>query len=149
MHSSPLLWQQPVCVSPAGLLVQMFEMARVMNYRTELPAAETSLARVFVSHSLQCLLWQDQRPLSPGLKGKHLQSCWTVQSCSINVPLSALVVRNVWAARGKTWTVKVRGGNPLSALKPHQTSQCVGLLNILPTASWPADLLFKSKPISE
>lgn len=28
-----------VCVSLAGLVVQMFEMARVMNYRTEFPAA--------------------------------------------------------------------------------------------------------------
>lgn len=108
MHLLPLAWQQPVCVSLAGLVVQMFEMARVMNYGSELPAAQTSLATVFFSHSHQCLLWPDQRPLSPGLKGKHLQSCWTVLSCSINVTLSALVVRYFWAGEGRTQTIKVR-----------------------------------------
>ena len=108
MHLPPLAWQQPVCVSLAGLAVQMFEMAWVMNYGTELPAASTSLATVFFSHSHQCLPQPDQRPSSPGLKGKHLQSCWTVLSCSINVTLSALVVGYFWARGGRTQTIKVR-----------------------------------------
>lgn len=140
MHPLPLAWQQPVCVSLAWLAVQMFEMARVMNYGTECPAAPTSLATVFFSHSHQRLPRPDQRPPSPGLKGKHLQSCWTVLSCSINVTLSALVVRYFWAGGGRTQTLKTEEKIPLSVLKP-PTQQCVGLLNILLTASWPADLL--------
>lgn len=107
-HLLPLARQQPVCVSLAGVVVQMFELARVMNYGAELPVAETSLATVFFSHSHQCLLWPDQRLQSPGLKGKHLQSCWTVPSCSINVTLSALVVRYFWAGGGRTQTINVR-----------------------------------------
>lgn len=126
MHLLPLARQQPVCVSPARLAVQMFKMVWVVNYRTELPAASTSLATVFFSHSHQRLLWPDQRPPSPGLKGKHLQSCWTLLSCNINVTLSALVVRYFWAGGGRTHTIK-KGEKSLECAKtpnPYNVLAC-------------------------
>lgn len=147
MHLLPLAWQQPVCVSLAGLVVQMFEMARVMNYGTELPAAQTSLATVFFSHSHQCLPWPDQRPLSPGLKGKHLWSCWTVLSCSINVTLSVLVVRYFWAGGGRTQTIKVRRIS-LECAKTTNSTMC-WLVEYFTDGFLTCRHAFKSKLISE
>lgn len=147
MHLLPLARQQPVCVSPARLAVQMFKMVWVVNYRTELPAASTSLATVFFSHSHQRLLWPDQRPPSPGLKGKHLQSCWTVLSCNINVTLSALVVRYFWAGGGRTHTIK-KGENPLSVLKPQTPTMC-WLVEYFTDSFLTCRLAFISKQISE
>lgn len=127
MHLLPLAWQQPACVSLAGVVAQMFEMARVMNCGAELTEAETSLATVFFSHSRHCLLWPDQRPPSPGLQDKHLQSCWTVLSCSINV---TLVVRYFCAEGGRTQTINAT--KIALELAKGQTPQSVGGLNILP-----------------
>lgn len=95
-----------------------------MNYRIELPAAWASLATVFPSHSRQRRLRPDQRPPIPGLKGKHFQSCRTSLSCSINVTLSALVVRYFWAAGGRKGDYKSKERNPLSVLKPQTPTTC-------------------------
>ena len=80
-RSLPLAWQ-PVWVSLARYFVQMFERARIMNYRTELPAASTSLATVFFSHSHQCLNVARPKAVESRIKRKTfavLLDCAVVQ----------------------------------------------------------------------
>lgn len=111
-HPPPLKRQQLVRASPARLAVLMFKMAPVTNYRTAFPGASVILAaEFFPCFAAGACRGCTKGPTSSGLKGKHLQSCWTPLSFSINVTLPALV-RDRWAEAGKTLTE-----SPLKLLK--------------------------------
>lgn len=104
----PLEGQQPLRATPARLVVLMFKMAPVTNYRREFPGASATLAAEFFPALLPAaaVAVPKSPPPSCGLKGRPSQS-WRTCCHPVLMSLCQLLLLDVaglkWAEAGRTF----------------------------------------------